>query len=101
MIIAYWQLPSVDSQNGIVTGCKLFFKKKDSAVSATMVPINSGATLTKDDTGLDKYAEYEFQVLAFTYVSNAPKNYTKVKITLLDDKNCDMCTGDVTKSLHL
>ena len=65
MIRASWQLPPVDYQNGIITGFKLFYKKKDSAGSATVVPINRGAILSRDVTGLDKYTEYELQV-AFT-----------------------------------
>ena len=87
-IRASWQLPAEDSQNGIIIGFKLFYKKKDSAGSATMVPINSGATLTKDVTLLDKYKEYEFQVLAFTSVGDGPKSSIKVNRTLQDGKIC-------------
>ena len=100
-IRASWKLPPGDSQNGIIIGFKLFYKKKDSAGSATMVPINSGATLTKDVTLLDKYTEYEFQVLAFTSVGDGPKSPAKVNRTLQDGKMCNMCTGHVSKSLHL
>ena len=89
-IRASWQLPPGDSQNGIITGFKLFYKKKDSAGSATMVPINSGATLTKDVTGLDKYTEYEFQVLAFTSVGDGPKSSPIVKRTLQDGKRSEI-----------
>ena len=39
-----------------------------------MVPIYSGGTLTKHVTGLDKYTEYEFQVLAFTSAGDGPKS---------------------------
>ena len=51
-----------------------------------MVPINSGATLTKDVTGLEKYTEYEFQVLAFTSVGDGPKSYAVVRRTNQDGK---------------
>ena len=79
-----WQLPPADSKNGIITGFKLFYKNKDSAVSATMIPINNGATLTKDVTGLNKYTEYEFQVLAFSSVGDGPQSSVKFEWTMED-----------------
>ena len=51
-----------------------------------MVPISSGGTLTKDVTGLDKYTEYEFEVLAFTSVGDGPKSSFKVERTKEDGK---------------
>ena len=51
-----------------------------------MLPINSGATLTKDATGLAKYTEYEFQVLAFTSVGDGPKSSVEIKRTMQDGK---------------
>ena len=51
-----------------------------------MVPINSGATLSKEVTGLDEYAEYEFQVLAFTSVGDGPKSSVEVERTMQDGK---------------
>ena len=100
-ITASWQLPPADSQNGIITGFKLFYKKKDSEGSATLVAINSGGTLTKNVTGLDKYTEYEFEVLASTSVGVGPKSSTKVKRTLQDGKICNMCTVHACKSVYL
>ena len=79
----------------------MFYKKKDSAGLATMVPINNGATTTKYVTGLDKYTEYEFQVLAFTSVGDGPKSPAKVNKTLQDGKMCNLGTEHVSKSLHL
>ena len=55
-----------------------------------MVPINSGSILSKDVTGLDKYTEYEFQVLAFTSVGDGPKSSSKVKRTLKDGKRSEI-----------
>ena len=85
-IRASWQLTPADSQNGIITGFKLFYKKKDSAGPATMVPINSGGTLTKDVTGLNMYTEYEFQVLAYNSVGDGPNSTIKVEKTMEDGK---------------
>ena len=36
--------------------------------------INSGSTLTKVVSGLEKYTEYECQVLAFTSVGDGPRS---------------------------
>ena len=81
-IIASWQLPPEDSRNGIITGYKLFYKKKGSLGPASMQPINGQATHSQEVTGLDKYTEYEFQILASTSVGDGPKStvvYEKTK----------------------
>ena len=47
-----------------------------------MQPINSQATRSQEVTRLDKYTEYEFQILAFTSVGDGPKStvvYEKTK----------------------
>jgi hypothetical protein len=85
-ITASWQLPPADSRNGIITGFKLVYKKKGSAGSPTIESINSGSTLTKVLTGLDKYTEYEFQVLAFTSVGDGPKSSLETMRTMEDGK---------------
>ena len=43
-------------------------------------------TLTQDVTGLDKYTEYEFKVLAFTSVGDGPKSSVEVQRTMQDGK---------------
>ncbi|KAL9950681.1 hypothetical protein ACROYT_G043216 [Oculina patagonica] len=83
-ITASWQLPPADSRNGIITGFKLFYKKKGSSGSPTMILINSGSGLTKDVTGLDKYTEYEFEVLAFTSVGDGPNSPVEIGKTMED-----------------
>lgn len=85
-ITASWQLPPADSRNGIITGFKLFYKKKGSLGSPTEQRVNSGSTLTKVVSGLDKYTEYEFQVLAFTSKGDGPRSSTKIKRTMEDGK---------------
>ena len=52
--------------------------------SATTLSISDGATLNKTVSGLNKYTEYEFQVLAFTSDGDGPKSSTKVKRTMED-----------------
>ena len=89
-ITVSWQLPPPCARNGDVTGFKLFYKKKDFVGSATMVAINNGGTLTKDVTGLEKYTEYKFQVLAFTSVGDGTNSSAKVKRTLQDGKRSEI-----------
>jgi len=81
-----WHLPPADGRNGIIRGFKLFYKKKGSSGSATPLVINSGSTLTKVVTGLDKYTEYEFQVLAFTSKGDGPKSDPNAATTKEDSK---------------
>ena len=52
-----------------------------------MLPINDGAILTKDVTGLEKYTEYEFQVLAFNSVGDGPTSSVEVERTKEDGKS--------------
>ena len=83
-ITASWQLPPVFARHGNITGFKLFYKKKGSGGSATTLYISDGATSSRTVTGLDKYTEYIFQVLACTSDGNGPKSSTKVKRTMED-----------------
>ena len=85
-IKASWKLPPENSRNGIIKGYKLYYKKKDFVGSFTMLPINDRAILTKDVTGLEKYTEYEFKVLAFTSIGDGPNSSVKVEITKEDGK---------------
>ena len=71
----------MDSRNGNVTGFKLYFKRKGSDDSATILFFDSASILSKTVTGLDKFTEYEFQVLAFTSVGDGPKSSVKVERT--------------------
>ena len=85
-IRASWQLPPVDSRNGIIKGFALFYKEKGSSGSANVLAINNGNTLTKTVTGLLIYTEYEFQVLAFTSVGDGPKSSKLTERTNEDGK---------------
>ena len=57
-----------------------------------MESIYSAATLTKEVTGLHKYTEYDFQVLAFNFVGDGPNSSVEVERTRQDGKICNMCT---------
>ena len=88
-ITASWQLPPEDDRNGIISGFKLFYKKKGSSGSAKELTINSGSTLTKVVPGLDEYTEYEFQVLAYTSIGNGPKSSIEHERTKEDGKRLE------------
>ena len=85
-ILASWQLPPEDFRHGIITGFKLFVKRKGSDDSTTILLIDSASILTKTVKGLDAFTEYEFQVLAFTSVGNGPRSSVKVAKTREDGK---------------
>jgi protein sidekick len=89
-ITASWQLPPADSRNGIIKGFKLFYKKKVSSGSPSVQRINSESTRTKVVTGLAKYTEYEFQVLAFTSKGDGPKSNPKSATTKEDGKKSEL-----------
>ena len=85
-IKASWQLLPKNSRNGIIKGYKLYYKKKASVGSFTMLPINDKAILTKVVTGLKKYTEYELKVLAFTSAGDGPTSAVKAERTNEDGK---------------
>ena len=89
-IEASWQLPPADGRNGIIKGFRLFYKRKSSSGSSTPLTINSGSTLTKVVSGLDKYTEYEFQVLAFTSKGDGPKSDPNSTTTKEDGKKSEI-----------
>ena len=81
-IAASWQLPPVFARHGRnIIGFKLFYKKKGCGGPATALSISSGSILSRNVTGLDKFAEYEFQVLAFTSDGDGPKSPVEVERT--------------------
>jgi len=86
-ITASWQLPPENARHGIITGFRLFYRKKDSVGSPMSLIINGGENHIKDVTGLAKYTEYEFQVLAFTSGGDGPKSAVVVNRTKEDGKN--------------
>ena len=84
---ASWQLPPVDSRHGIITGFKLLYKRKSQAAdSPTILTIKNNSTLARNVTGLHKYTEYEFQVLAYSDVGNGPKSSVVLVTTNEDGK---------------
>ena len=84
-ITASWQLPPKYGRHGIITGFKLFYRKKDSAGSPT-VRTNNVTSLTRVVSGLDAYTGYEFQVLAFSSKGDGPKSSIVVETTKEDGK---------------
>ena len=73
-----WQLPPADSLHGGFVGFQVLYKTKNSSDPLTSVTIASNSSLTRDITGLSKYTEYEFQVLAFSSVGDGPASSVRV-----------------------
>ena len=90
-ITASWQLPPVADRNGIIRGFKLCYKRKDSSGSQTVKTINDGSIWNKVVTGLDKFTEYEFQVLAYTSVGDGPKSSKEYERTNEDGRKLITC----------
>ena len=80
-ITASWLLPPEYVRHLKITGFKLFYKKRVSSGPATILQVDDGTARTGNVTGLDKYTEYEFQVLAFSSGGDGPKSSVKVERT--------------------
>ena len=64
----------------------MYYKKKGSQGLAAMVTINNETIRVEDVFWLEKYTEYEFQVLAFTSAGDGPKSSVLVERTNEDGK---------------
>ena len=64
----------------------MYYKKKGALGLAAMVTINNETIRVEDVFGLEKYTEYEFQVLAFTSAGDGPKSSVLVERTNEDGK---------------
>ncbi|XP_068676793.1 uncharacterized protein [Montipora foliosa] len=78
-VTASWQLPPADSRNGIITGFKLFIKRKESGdkPDVQLIDVSQNSVYTKTVTGLQESTEYEFQVLAYTSAGDGPKSFVQ------------------------
>ena len=86
-ITTSWQLPPENARNGNIKGFKLLYKKKDSVGPPLNLIISDVGNRNKEITGLAKFTEYAFQVLAFTSVGDGPKSSIEVERTKEDGKN--------------
>ena len=85
-----WQLPQVVLLYQIaVRGFKLHYRLRSSSAlqssEATAIVLNDSC-MSKDVPGLQKYTEYEFQVLTLTALANSPVSSVKVVRTMEDGK---------------
>ena len=64
----------------------MYYRERSSEGTTTIVTINSEVTLSKVVNGLEKYTEYEFQVLAFTLVGDGENSSVVVERTNEDGK---------------
>ena len=81
-VLASWRLPSAGSLQGI----KLLYKITDTEDPFTAITIVNNSTLNTSITGLAKFTEYEFHVLAFTGNGNGPVSPVTVVRTSEDGK---------------
>ena len=86
-IAVAWQLPPVDSRNGIIRGFRLYLKKKGFVGLSANITITNGTIHNTEVNGLDKYTEYELQMLAFTSVGDGPRSSTHAERTKEDGNN--------------
>ncbi|XP_074612301.1 receptor-type tyrosine-protein phosphatase S-like isoform X2 [Acropora palmata] len=80
-VFASWKLPST----GSIQGIKLLYKIKNSEYPFTTSTIASDLIVNTSVTGLGKFTEYEFHVLAFTANGNGPLSPAQVVRTSEDD----------------
>ena len=67
----------------------MLYKKKDSGGLPAILNIRNGTIHSQVVTGLDKYSEYKFQVVAFTSVGDGPKSSVVVKRTKEDGEKTE------------
>ncbi|XP_068728220.1 cell adhesion molecule DSCAML1-like isoform X2 [Montipora capricornis] len=82
VIIASWKPPSPDSTHGIIRGFKIFFRKKGSDNRPETIFVSNASMHIIPVTGLAKFTEYEFHVLAFTSAGdgrNSSVQFSKTK----------------------
>ena len=84
-ITASWQLPPEYARHGTIIGFKLFYAKKASQ-GLPVVLTNNVTSLSRVVSALDKYTDYEFQVLAFSSKGDGPKSSVVVERTKEDGK---------------
>ncbi|XP_015777856.1 PREDICTED: protein sidekick-1-like isoform X1 [Acropora digitifera] len=82
---ASWQLLQVDLLDRIaVRGFKLHYRLRSSSDQLVTAIVLNNSYLRKDVSGLEKYTEYEFQVLTLTSIGNGPVSSVKVVRTMED-----------------
>ena len=86
VIIASWQLPSPDSRHGIIRGLKIFFRKKGSDNRPETSFVYNVSMYTIPVTGLAKFTEYEFHVLAFASAGDGMNSSVHLAKTKEDSK---------------
>ena len=96
-MLASWQLPPAGSLQGI----KLLYKITDTEDPFTAITIVNNSTLNTSITGLGKFTEYEFHVLAFTGNGNGPLSLVQVVRTSEDGKTKPFCKLEGLTSISL
>ena len=99
-ITASWQLPQAIGRHGRIEGFKLFQTKKGSDGAEKTSIIENGTEFSRDVSGLERYPEYEFQVLAFTSAGDGPKGTVVFRTTMEDGENQKCFNQHFNKLYH-
>ena len=73
---ASWEFNSSDSMplEDVIRGCKLLYRLRNSSAQLSTAIIWGNSTFSKNISGLEKYTEYEFEVLTLTGKGNGPSS---------------------------
>lgn len=94
-----WKLPPPDAWNGIIKGFKLYYEKKNTPGSLkTFLRVDNGAASSRIVTGLAKYTEYKFQVLAYTSAGDGQRSSVLYGTTMEDGNKYCYDIGNRTHS---
>ena len=83
--VTWTPLPNTQCRYGVLRGYKVAYKLHSSGNSLQYLKVNNPSSTTTDVTGVGKYTEYSFQVLAYT-VKDGPLSNAKVITTKEDGK---------------
>jgi len=78
VVLSWSPLPNTKCRNGVLRGYRVVYKQIQRG-SIEYKNITSSSTITTDVSGLDKYTEYSFQVLAYTVKDGPWSNEMKTK----------------------
>ena len=83
---ASWEFTSSDSLplGVVIRGFKLLYRLRNSSDLFGTAIVRDNSTFSKNISGLEKYTEYEFKVLAFTANGNGPSSSVLVVRTAED-----------------
>ncbi|XP_063099503.1 neogenin isoform X11 [Cavia porcellus] len=98
-IMIHWQPPSLSTQNGLITGYKIRYRKASRKSDVTEILV-TGAQLSQLIEGLDRGTEYNFRVAALTVNGTGPATDWLSAETFESDLD-ETRVPEVPSSLHV